>query len=44
MRSRIDMVRPSYVNFSIGITLLHHNGTTARVRVGGDTARFISNF
>ena len=26
------MVRPSYVNFSIGITLLHHNGTTTCVR------------
>ena len=30
MRSRIDMVCPSYSNFSIGITLLHHNGSTVR--------------
>ena len=32
MRSRIDMVCPSHSNFSIGITLLHHNGSTV---VGG---------
>ena len=28
LRSCIDMVCPRYSNFSIGITLLHHNGTT----------------
>ena len=39
MRSRIDMVCPSYSNFSIGITLLHHNGST----VHGWEERFISH-
>ena len=43
MRSRIDMVSPSYSNFSIGITFFHHNGTTACVWVGEDTARFTFN-
>ena len=28
MRNCIDMVCPSYSNFSIGITLLLHNGST----------------
>ena len=28
MRSGIDMVCPSYSNFSIRATLLHYNGTT----------------
>ena len=28
MRSCIDVVCPSYNNFSIRVTLLHHNGTT----------------
>ena len=28
MRSCIDVVCPSYSNFSICVTLLHHNGST----------------
>ena len=32
MRSCIDVVCPCYSNFCIGITLLHHNGTTVHGR------------
>ena len=46
MRSRIDMVCPSYSKFSISITLLHHNGSTVCVcgggGGGGGEERFIS--
>ena len=40
MRSCIDVVCPCYSNFSIGITLLHHNGTTVHGREEIQQLRF----